>query len=88
MWFIFLACLGGGVRYIQGVRTGEESFKWLNLTAELFISGFVGLVTMYVCIEMNFSQPVTAILVAISGHMGGKAITVIKDFVLKRTDIK
>lgn len=51
---------------------------------ELFISGFAGLVTFLLCNEMGVSANLTAVAVALSGHMGGNAIDLITEFVKKR----
>ncbi|MBS9778429.1 MAG: hypothetical protein KGV50_06660, partial [Gammaproteobacteria bacterium] len=37
-------------------------------------SGFAGVITFYLCEYWQFDRLLTAVLVAISGHLGGNAI--------------
>jgi len=68
-----LACWGGAVSHIQKLRTGKK-FRWRELLFDLFISCFAGLLTHLACVTANLDGSLAAMLVAMSGHMGVRAI--------------
>lgn len=87
-WVLTLALIGGGARYIRRINNSAVPLpisKHLCLgCGELFISGFAGLVTFLLCNDMQVSPNMTAVAVALSGHMGGNAIDLVTDFLQKR----
>lgn len=74
VWLVILALWGGTVNYISRIRQGKMPFSFVELIGEWCISGFVGVATMYLCMEYSVSWYFTAFLVAITGHMGSRAI--------------
>lgn len=74
-WFVLIAIIGGTVNYIGRIRRGEvNAFSVAELLGEWLVSGFIALLTAYLCIEMEFSWEITAFLCGIAGHMGGRGI--------------
>lgn len=77
-WVIFLSLAGGLVAFIRRLNQATKPQPLLHVFArllgELTISGFTGLVTFLLCQEWAVSANYTAVLVAISGHLGGNAI--------------
>lgn len=71
---LFLSCWGGIVSYIQRLRIKSAKFSWRELSFDLLISSFAGLLTHFFCEYSNVSGSMSAILIAISGHMGTRAI--------------
>lgn len=80
IWFLVLALWGGTVSYIGRIRKGKLAFSFAELIGEWSISGFTGIITAYICAEMQFSFYMTAALVAISGHMGGRALSIFENW--------
>jgi len=82
-WFIVIgfAILGGLVKWFNDFK---ESDGWtkrqiaITLAAQIFTSGFVGLVTFLACHYFNLNELLSAVFVGISGHMGAEAINVFK----------
>lgn len=75
IWFILLAIWGGTVNYIGRLKQMKDTkFSFVELIGEWAISGFAGLLTAYVCIELKFSWHMTAFFTGIAGHLGGRAI--------------
>lgn len=70
---VALSAWGGAVQYAQRVRAGER-FSWRMLTIDLVISSFAGILTWFLCEAGNIHGPLSAMLIAISGHMGTRAI--------------
>lgn len=71
---MFLSCLGGFVSYIQKIRIAHHKFKAVELAFDLIISSFAGLLTYFFCVYAKVSGEMAAILIAVSGHMGTRAI--------------
>lgn len=71
---LFLSSWGGIVSYIQRLRIHRSRFNWKDLTFDLVISSFAGLLTHFFCEYSNVGGSMSAILIAVSGHMGTRAI--------------
>jgi uncharacterized membrane protein HdeD (DUF308 family) len=71
---IFLSIWGGVVNHIQTLRAGKKKFQWKELIFDLIASTFAGLLTFYFCRSAGISETKAAILIAVSGHMGTRAI--------------
>lgn len=75
LWFVVLAVWGGTVNYLSRIKQGKvEAFSLLELFGEWATSGFAGLLTAFICTEMELSWHMTAFFTGISGHLGGRAI--------------
>lgn len=70
---VFLACWGGAVQHIQKLRTGKR-FVLKEFFFDLFTSAFAGLLTHFACESAGIGGSQAAMLIAVSGHMGTKAI--------------
>lgn len=70
----FLSTWGGVVNHIQAIRNGKKKFQWRELAFDLVTSTFAGLITFYFCHSAGISETMSAILIAVSGHMGTRAI--------------
>ena len=69
-----LSAWGGFVYHIQRLRKGKRKFKMKELCFDLVVSSFAGLLTYYFCQAAGVSETMSAVLIAISGHMGTRAI--------------
>lgn len=77
---LILSSWGGIVSYIQRMRIRSSRFSWRELSFDLLISSFAGLLTHFFCEYGNVSGSMSAILIAISGHMGTRAIASFEQF--------
>lgn len=73
-WVIGLSMLGGSVGYLQKVKAGKVAFRWAALIVEMLTSGFVGLLTYFLCQSAGVGEALTAVMVGVSGHMGTRAL--------------
>lgn len=77
-WVLFLALAGGLAAFIMRLNhasTPQPIGKiFLSLLGELFLSSFAGFITFLICRYYEFTHMLTAVLVAVSGHLGGNAI--------------
>ena len=71
---IFLSMWGGVVNHITTLRNGRKKFQLKELIFDLVVSTFAGLITFYFCRSAGISETMSAVLIAISGHMGTRAI--------------
>ena len=60
--------------YIQRLQIHRSRFNWKDLTFDLVISSFAGLLTHFFCEYSNVGGSMSAILIAVSGHMGTRTI--------------
>lgn len=70
----FLSAWGGVVNHITTLRSGRKKFQLKELIFDLIVSTFAGLITFYFCRSAGISETMSAVLIAISGHMGTCAI--------------
>lgn len=71
---LVLSCWGGFVSYIQRLRVHARKFSWRELGFDLIISSFAGLLTHLLCQYSHIDGYMSSVLIAISGHMGTRAI--------------
>lgn len=71
---LLLSSWGGFVSYIQRIRIKRHKFSLRELSFDLLISSFAGLLTHFFCEYSGVSGSMSAILIAVSGHMGTRAI--------------
>lgn len=84
IWILMLAFWGGTASYISRIRRNKLPFSIIELIGEWCISGFAGVVMMYICLDLSMSTPITAVATGIAGHMGGRAIYLIEIWFTKR----
>lgn len=84
LWVFGLALFGGLVSFIQKAKRGAvRAWNVTELIGELLISAFAGLLTFYLCEAAELSQPLSAAFIAISGHMGPRAIFLLENAATK-----
>ena len=62
------------MNHITTLRNGRKKFQLKELIFDLVVSTFAGLITFYFCRSAGISETMSAVLIAISGHMGTRAI--------------
>ena len=92
LWFFLIAVWGGTASYVSRLRKSKAPFSIMELVGEWTVSAFAGMITAFICYEMQFSFYVTAALAGVAGHMGGRAIALIEQaavaFWSKRTGVE
>lgn len=85
LWVVGLAIWGGIVSYVQRVRAGHSSkFSITEAIGEVVTSGFVGIMTFWLCESMGVPQLMTAAFVGVSGHMGARGIRLLETVLERR----
>lgn len=84
LWVVFLSMLGGVASFAIKVRKGIA--RWINvpeLLGECTISAFVGFVTFLIT-DGHVPPGVQAAMIAVSGHMGTRAVFLFEQFYASR----
>jgi hypothetical protein len=85
LFMIALAAWGGLTSYLSRVRSGKrEPFSAAELIGEMATSGFAGLLSFWACEGSGVAPLYTAVIVGISGHMGGRALFLLEDIIKRR----
>jgi hypothetical protein len=85
LWVILLSTWGGVASFINKVRSGTvRPFNVAELVGEIMISGFVGVLTFWLCESANFNELLTAVCIGVSSHMGTRGLFRLEQFVAKR----
>lgn len=75
VWFVLLGVWGGTVHYLSRLKKNKQlRFSFGELLIEWIISGFSGILTVYICMASNVPWQMTAFFSGVAGHMGGRAI--------------
>lgn len=80
LYVILLAGWAGIVRYLNKVKQQNLHLNVFLLFIEVTTSAFVGLCTYWLCLHFGVSETLTMFCVAISGHLGARAIHLFESF--------
>jgi hypothetical protein len=86
IWAAGIAIAGGMLSFHQKVRMGKA--RWVNVTeliGEMVVSGFVGLLTFWICKGYGVNEYLTAAAIAITGHMGSRAIFIAEQWIEQKS---
>ena len=87
-WVLALSTWGGMVNYLSKIRMGHIArFNITELIGDMFISGFTGVLTFWMCEAAGFNELTTAVFVGISGHMGARMIGKFEKLMSRKFDI-
>ena len=85
VWVIVLSIWGGVVNYIHKVRSGQcARFNITELMGDVCPSGFVGLLTFWLCQAAHFNELLTAVFVGVSGHMGARSMLKLEAYMAQK----
>lgn len=85
LWMALVAALGGVANFYRKVKQGKSrAFNVMELVGEILVSAFVGLVTYWICKGYAVNEWLTAASVAITGHMGSRAIFLAEQWIEKK----
>lgn len=73
LWVVCLSALGGTVSHFVKYQSGEQlTFK--GWCIDVVISGFVGIITFFLCEYAGFPPILTAATVGITSHQGTRGL--------------
>lgn len=75
LWVFGLALWGGSVSFISKVKKGvARAWNFTEFLGELLVSSFSGIITFYLCELSETPALLSAVFVAVSGHMGTRIV--------------
>lgn len=75
LWVLLVSGFAGWVGWMRKVRQGRaRAFNIAELIGELATSALAGVITFWLCEWQHVPELLAAVLIAISGHMGTRAI--------------
>jgi hypothetical protein len=85
MWVLGLSAWGSLVQVIRRATDQELTLKMKLqfIIAEVTISTFAGMVTFFLCEWAQMDKMLSAAFIAISGHMGARAIILTENMFVK-----
>lgn len=84
-WVILLSIWGGVASFINKVRSGVvRPFNVVELVGEIMVSGFVGVLTFWLCQDAGFSETLSAVCIGVSSHMGTRGLFRLEQFISKK----
>lgn len=84
LWVVLLSLWGGSASYIRRVRSMEiPRYSFVEFIGEVVIAAGVGILTFFLCEWGNIDQMLSAVFIAITAHMGSRAL-LIAEQVLER----
>ena len=88
LWVFGLSSWGGFVSFMRKRRQGQaRPFNVAEFVGEIATSAFAGVLTFYLAESAGAPQLLTAAMVAISGHMGGRAVFLMETWMERKFQI-
>jgi len=87
VYMALIAMLGGYVNFRQKMKAGStRGWNLTELIGEMVVSAFAGVLTFWVCRGFDINPWLTAAGVAISGHLGARAIFMAEQVIEKKAE--
>ena len=81
LWVMCLSAFGGIVNFSRKLRDSRTTpFRLTEFIGEIATSTFAGLLTFWLCESAGVDRLIAACCIAISGHMGSRAVFKIERF--------
>ncbi|EGQ7854332.1 phage holin family protein [Vibrio vulnificus] len=74
MGFIAASLWGGVVAHILHIRKYKKPFVWREALMQVVVSGFSGVLTIFLCRYAGSPEMLTGFMVGTAGFMGSKAL--------------
>lgn len=85
IWVLSLSAFGGIVNFSRKLRDGTTTrFRLTEFIGEVVTSSFAGLMTFWLCEAAGIDKLVAAVCIAVSGHMGSRAVFKIERWMEQR----
>ena len=89
LWVLVLSLWGGTAHTIRKIREGViKHFSFSEWIGDMVISGFLGVVTFYLCEYANIVAPLNAVFVGIAAHQGTRGIAMLEKIIAKKIGVK
>lgn len=88
LWVILISAIGGVVSFMRKIR-GDHArpFNITEFVGEVVTSGFVGVITFWLCESAHVNALLSAALIGVSGHMGSRALFMLENLLKKKYEL-
>lgn len=87
VWMVAVSILGGFASFYRKYQNKEVKFvNFMELVGELMVSVLVGLITYWICKSFAVEEYLTVAAVAITSHMGTRAIAIFEKALIRKTE--
>lgn len=81
LWVLMLSGVGGLISFLRKIDSGNSRpFNLVEFVGEMTTSAFVGLLTFWLCEWAKVDPMLSAVFIAITGHMGSRALFAFEKF--------
>lgn len=82
LWVLIISVAGGIIHNFRRIKKGElKRFRWVELAYDTSTSGFVGMMTYYLCIYYALPDPLIGFTCGSAGMAGGYGLNLARTFV-------
>lgn len=79
-WVFLLSLWGGIAGYIRKLKTGAiMRFSLSEIVGDVVVSGFVGMLTFFICESAGLPPLTSAACIGVSAHMGSRALFMLEN---------
>lgn len=81
LWVVILSAWGGIVSYrAKLLKNPDRHWSIAEAIGEMAVAAFAGMLVFFICEYLATPQILTAALVGIAGHMGGRALDILESW--------
>jgi CHASE2 domain-containing sensor protein len=89
LWVIVWSAAGGIVSFRQKMLRGDaRAFNMVEFIGEVTTSSFVGVISFWLCEYSEVPKLLEAVIIAVSGHMGTRAIFIFERYLMKKFGVE
>lgn len=89
VWVTLLSLCGGVANFFRKIRAGAaRPFNFAEFVGEIFISAFAGICTFLLCEAAHFNPLLSSAMIAVSGHMGSRAVFLFERIFTRRFGVE
>lgn len=82
-WVIFISLWAGIANYCKRIKYRESvPFSLAEFIGDITISGFVGVLTFFICESARINPMLSAAIIGISAHMGSRALFMLEQLLV------
>ncbi len=86
---VVIAVFAGIVAHVEKIQKGTiKGFSFITLVYDVTISAFVGILTLYFCLKMDFDMNTTGLTVGVISHQGTRGLALLTNKVTELLTLK
>ncbi|MBS3953626.1 MAG: phage holin family protein [Methylomicrobium sp.] len=81
-WVVLISLWGGVTNYARRLKNGRAP-SIAEFIGDISISGFVGVITFFLCESSGIDKMLSAAMIGVSAHMGSRSLFALENIVYK-----